>query len=64
MSWVAGNPAATAEDKAVAELIAQDKQPGEEQRPAADHLVKLGYLCQRSDGTYEALAGDPRKWRP
>lgn len=62
LTWVAEDPAATTEDAAVAEVIAQGEQPTGEQQNAADHLVDLGYLARNADGTYEALAGDPRKW--
>ncbi len=63
LAWVAADPATTPDHDEVAKAIADGRQPSEDQRVAADQLAELGYLARNADGTYEALPGDPRKWR-
>lgn len=63
LASVAADPQTADEHYTVAEAISQDRQLAAEQVSIADHLVELGYLFRNPDGTYEAIAGDPRKWR-
>lgn len=64
LARIANDPAMTDDHKAVADALCRGNQPGDGLRDAADHLVDLGHLARKQDGTYEALAGDPKKWRP